>query len=179
MYYQAAGSRATTEERGLERRRKLDGLRKWKFDDVLQMFPVLLQLALLLFSSAIPVYLWSIPPSETSYFRLLAQLSTVIQFYKERSDPIDDPGDAMSSDKWAFHTFTSLDLVWHIALGQKGSEHFLDNLHVNKILSLEESTFVDYLCFINSFFAPINPQMLVEVDKSRLRVPPISVAVKG
>ncbi|KAJ7828899.1 hypothetical protein B0H13DRAFT_1916815 [Mycena leptocephala] len=32
MYYQAAGSRGTIEERGLERQRKLDGLRKWKFD---------------------------------------------------------------------------------------------------------------------------------------------------
>ncbi|KAJ7917912.1 hypothetical protein B0H13DRAFT_2439970, partial [Mycena leptocephala] len=60
MYYQAAGSRGTIEERGLERQRKLDGLRKWKFDAVLQMFPVLLQLALLLFSLAISVYLWPI-----------------------------------------------------------------------------------------------------------------------
>ncbi|KAJ7921691.1 hypothetical protein B0H13DRAFT_2414865 [Mycena leptocephala] len=60
MYYQAAGSRGTIEERGLERQRKLDGLRKWKFDAVLQMFPMLLQLALLLFSLAISVYLWTI-----------------------------------------------------------------------------------------------------------------------
>ncbi|KAJ7921680.1 hypothetical protein B0H13DRAFT_2414847 [Mycena leptocephala] len=60
MYYQAAGSRGTIEERGLERQRKLDGLRKWKFDAVLQMFPVLLQLALLQFASAISVYLWPI-----------------------------------------------------------------------------------------------------------------------
>ncbi|KAJ7353708.1 hypothetical protein DFH08DRAFT_956749 [Mycena albidolilacea] len=48
MYYQAAGSRGTIEQRGLERQRKLDGLRKWKFDTVLQAFPLLLQLALLL-----------------------------------------------------------------------------------------------------------------------------------
>ncbi|KAJ7921697.1 hypothetical protein B0H13DRAFT_2414875 [Mycena leptocephala] len=60
MYYQAAGSRGTIEERGLERQRKLDGLHKWKFDAVLQMFPMLLQLALLLFASAISVYLWPI-----------------------------------------------------------------------------------------------------------------------
>jgi hypothetical protein len=52
MYYQAAGSRGTStvEERGIERQRKLDGLRKWKFGVVLQTFPLLLQLALLLLS---------------------------------------------------------------------------------------------------------------------------------
>ncbi|KAF7360769.1 hypothetical protein MVEN_00808900 [Mycena venus] len=60
MYYQAAGSRGTIEERGLERQRKLDGLRKWKFDAVLQAFPLLLQLALLLFSSALSLYLWTV-----------------------------------------------------------------------------------------------------------------------
>ncbi|KAJ7770548.1 hypothetical protein B0H16DRAFT_1881547 [Mycena metata] len=60
MYYQAAGSRGTIEERGLERQRKLDGLRRWKFDAVLQMLPLLLQLALLLFSSALSLYLWTL-----------------------------------------------------------------------------------------------------------------------
>ncbi|KAJ6518151.1 hypothetical protein C8R47DRAFT_1062689 [Mycena vitilis] len=60
MHYQAAGSRGTIEERGLERQRKLDGLRKWKLDTVLQTFPLLLQLALMLFSSALSLYLWPI-----------------------------------------------------------------------------------------------------------------------
>ncbi|KAJ7769401.1 hypothetical protein B0H16DRAFT_1881938 [Mycena metata] len=60
MYYQAAGSRGTIEERGLERQRKLDGLVKWKFEAVLQAFPLLLQLALLLFASSISLYLWTI-----------------------------------------------------------------------------------------------------------------------
>ncbi|KAJ7759569.1 hypothetical protein B0H16DRAFT_1533767, partial [Mycena metata] len=60
MHYQAAGSRGTMEERGLERQRKLDGLRRWKFDAILQMFPLLLQLALLLFSSALSLYLWTV-----------------------------------------------------------------------------------------------------------------------
>ncbi|KAJ7510923.1 hypothetical protein B0H11DRAFT_1956596, partial [Mycena galericulata] len=60
MFYQAVGGRGTIEDRGLERQRKLDGLRKWKFDAVLQMFPLLLQLALLLFSTAISVYLWTV-----------------------------------------------------------------------------------------------------------------------
>ncbi|KAJ7479782.1 hypothetical protein FB451DRAFT_1239806 [Mycena latifolia] len=57
MHYEAAGSRGTIEERGLERQRKLDGLRKWKFDTVLQMFPLLLQIALLLFATALSIYL--------------------------------------------------------------------------------------------------------------------------
>ena len=60
MYYQAAGSRGTIEERGRERQRKLDGLRKWKFDAVLQMFPLLQQFALLLFATALSVYLWTV-----------------------------------------------------------------------------------------------------------------------
>ncbi|KAJ7775417.1 hypothetical protein B0H16DRAFT_1756759 [Mycena metata] len=60
VHYQAAGSRETIEERGLERQRKLDGLRRWRLDALLQMFPLLLQLALLLFSSALSVYLWSV-----------------------------------------------------------------------------------------------------------------------
>ncbi|KAJ7113151.1 hypothetical protein C8R44DRAFT_984939 [Mycena epipterygia] len=60
FYYQAAGSRGTIEERGHERQRKLDGLLSWKFDLVLQTFPLLLQLALLLFSVALAVYLWTV-----------------------------------------------------------------------------------------------------------------------
>ncbi|KAJ7268488.1 hypothetical protein C8J57DRAFT_345733 [Mycena rebaudengoi] len=60
MHYEAAGSRGAIEERGLERQRKLDGLRQWKFDTVLQMFPLLLQLALLLFSTSLSVYLWTV-----------------------------------------------------------------------------------------------------------------------
>jgi hypothetical protein len=57
MYYQAAGSRGTIEERGLDRQRKLDGIRRWRFDLLLQIFPMLLQLALLLFSSVLSFYL--------------------------------------------------------------------------------------------------------------------------
>ncbi|KAJ7769367.1 hypothetical protein B0H16DRAFT_254857 [Mycena metata] len=63
MYYQAAGSRGTIEQRGLERQRKLDGLVKWKFEAVLQAFPLLLQLALLLFASSISLYLWTVQHS--------------------------------------------------------------------------------------------------------------------
>ncbi|KAF7363954.1 hypothetical protein MSAN_01053700 [Mycena sanguinolenta] len=59
-YYEAAGSRGSTEERGLERQRKFDGLRQWKFDIILQSFPLLLQLAVFLFSAALSSYLWTL-----------------------------------------------------------------------------------------------------------------------
>ncbi|KAJ7659198.1 hypothetical protein DFH06DRAFT_1297346 [Mycena polygramma] len=66
MHYQAAGSRGTIEERGLERQRKLDGLRKRKLDMVLQIFPLLLQFSLLLFWSGLSLYLWPIHRSLAS-----------------------------------------------------------------------------------------------------------------
>ncbi|KAJ7624403.1 hypothetical protein FB45DRAFT_923332 [Roridomyces roridus] len=60
MYYAAAGSSGTMAARGLERQRKLDGRQRWKFDSILQLFPLLLQLAVLLFTAALSVYLWKI-----------------------------------------------------------------------------------------------------------------------
>ncbi|KAJ7340587.1 hypothetical protein DFH08DRAFT_938517 [Mycena albidolilacea] len=60
MYYSAAGERGTSEARGLERQSKLDGLRKWKFDTILQIFPLLLQFGLLVFAIALSVYLWTV-----------------------------------------------------------------------------------------------------------------------
>ncbi|KAJ6525964.1 hypothetical protein B0H19DRAFT_1197548 [Mycena capillaripes] len=60
MSYSAAGERGTIETRGLERQRKLDGLRKWKFDTIMQMFPLLLQFGLFLFATGLSVFLWRI-----------------------------------------------------------------------------------------------------------------------
>ncbi|KAK6985063.1 hypothetical protein R3P38DRAFT_2661870 [Favolaschia claudopus] len=60
MYYSAAGERGTIEARGLERQRKLDGLQKWKFELIMQAFPLLLQFGLFLFAAALSVYLWRI-----------------------------------------------------------------------------------------------------------------------
>ncbi|KAK6977673.1 hypothetical protein R3P38DRAFT_2581199, partial [Favolaschia claudopus] len=60
MYYSAAGERGTVEARGLERQRKLNGLEKWRFELVMQAFPLLLQFGLFLFASALSVYLWRI-----------------------------------------------------------------------------------------------------------------------
>jgi ABC-type multidrug transport system permease subunit len=47
-------------QRGLERQRKLDGLRRWKFDMVLQTFSLPLQLTLFLLSARLSIYLWTI-----------------------------------------------------------------------------------------------------------------------
>ncbi|KAJ6529374.1 hypothetical protein B0H19DRAFT_1385014 [Mycena capillaripes] len=60
MHYLAAGERGTIEARGLERQRKFDGLRRWKFDAVMQLFPLLLQIGLFLFSAALSIYLWRV-----------------------------------------------------------------------------------------------------------------------
>ncbi|KAK6985067.1 hypothetical protein R3P38DRAFT_2661874 [Favolaschia claudopus] len=60
MYYSAAGERGTVEARGLERQRKLNGLEKWRFELIMQAFPLLLQFGLFLFASALSVYLWRI-----------------------------------------------------------------------------------------------------------------------
>ncbi|KAJ7484228.1 hypothetical protein FB451DRAFT_1169296 [Mycena latifolia] len=40
MYYSAAGQRGTIEARGLERQRKLDALRSWKFDTAMEFSPL-------------------------------------------------------------------------------------------------------------------------------------------
>ncbi|KAJ6560889.1 hypothetical protein DFH09DRAFT_509000 [Mycena vulgaris] len=60
LHYDSVGERGTLEERGLERQRKFTGLKNWKFDLVMQIFPLLLQLGLLLFASALSIYLWTI-----------------------------------------------------------------------------------------------------------------------
>jgi hypothetical protein len=77
MHYDAAGSRGTLAERGLERQRKHDGLQRWKFTLVMEMFPLLLQLALLLFSAALSVYLLTISRPIASIVITLTSLGTL------------------------------------------------------------------------------------------------------
>jgi hypothetical protein len=60
LHYSSVGERGTISERGLERQRKFDGLRRWRFDLVMQVFPLLLQFSLLLFATALSIYLWTI-----------------------------------------------------------------------------------------------------------------------
>lgn len=60
LHYDSVSERGTITERGLERQRKLNGLRHWKFDPVMQILPLLLQLSLLLFAVGLAFYLWTI-----------------------------------------------------------------------------------------------------------------------
>ncbi|KAJ7186457.1 hypothetical protein C8R46DRAFT_1057239, partial [Mycena filopes] len=81
MYYQAAGSRGSIEQRGLERQRKLDGLIKWKFDAVLQLLPLLLQLALLLFACSLSVYLWTVNHAISTIVIILTSCGLIAYFF--------------------------------------------------------------------------------------------------
>ncbi|KAJ7874160.1 hypothetical protein B0H14DRAFT_2569342 [Mycena olivaceomarginata] len=60
LHYDSVGERRTIEERRLERQRKFEAIQRWKFDLVMQIFPLLLQFALLLFATALSLYLWTI-----------------------------------------------------------------------------------------------------------------------
>lgn len=51
--------RGTIDDRGRQRQMKLDGLRTWHFDSVLQFLPSLLQISLLLFGVALSASMWT------------------------------------------------------------------------------------------------------------------------
>ncbi|KAG2138580.1 uncharacterized protein EDB93DRAFT_1090530, partial [Suillus bovinus] len=55
--------RGSQEERGKRRQEKFDGLVTWYFDAVVQSFPVLLQISLLLFGIALSANIWYEQPS--------------------------------------------------------------------------------------------------------------------
>lgn len=56
-------SRGTVDDRGRQRQMKLDGLRTWHFDSVLQFLPSLLQISLLLFGVALSASMWIMSPT--------------------------------------------------------------------------------------------------------------------
>ncbi|KAG2156678.1 uncharacterized protein EDB93DRAFT_926754 [Suillus bovinus] len=58
-HYKSNNIHGSLEDRGKHRQRKLDGMEAWYFDAVLQSFPVLLQISLLLFGIAISAFVWS------------------------------------------------------------------------------------------------------------------------
>jgi hypothetical protein len=60
LHYNSVGERGTIAERGAERQRKFDGMCRWRFNLVMQAFPLLLQFSLLLFATALSIYLWTI-----------------------------------------------------------------------------------------------------------------------
>jgi hypothetical protein len=55
--------RGSQEERGKHRQEMFDGLVTWYFDAVVQSFPVLLQISLLLFEVALGAHMWYQQPS--------------------------------------------------------------------------------------------------------------------
>jgi hypothetical protein len=60
LHYNSVCEHSTIAERGVERQRKFDGMRRWRFDLVMQVFPLLLQFGLLLFAAALSIYLQTI-----------------------------------------------------------------------------------------------------------------------
>ncbi|KAF7352326.1 hypothetical protein MVEN_01196300 [Mycena venus] len=78
LHYNSVGERGTIEERGLERQRKVDGMRRWRFDLVMQVFPLLLQFSLLLFAVALAIYLWTIHHAIAAIALSLAGLGSIL-----------------------------------------------------------------------------------------------------
>ncbi|KAJ6571967.1 hypothetical protein B0H19DRAFT_853005, partial [Mycena capillaripes] len=66
LHYGSVGEKGTTRERALERQRKVDGLRHWKFDLAMQILPLLLQFSVFLFAVGLSFYLWTIHPMVAS-----------------------------------------------------------------------------------------------------------------
>ena len=60
LHYTRVTTRGNVIDRGKERQVKLAGLRKWRFHLVMGSLPVLLQFALLLFGTALTVYIWDL-----------------------------------------------------------------------------------------------------------------------
>ncbi|KAJ7081920.1 hypothetical protein C8R44DRAFT_905064, partial [Mycena epipterygia] len=73
MYYSSA-RQGSIEQRCIARQREFDGICKWKFEEILNTFPVLLQSSLFLFAAALSTYLWTINHS-------LAIIVVVLTFF--------------------------------------------------------------------------------------------------
>jgi hypothetical protein len=58
--YDSADMRGTVVERSRNRQRKLDGIIAWYFNNVMELLPLMLQAALLLFGCALSRYLWEV-----------------------------------------------------------------------------------------------------------------------
>ncbi|KAJ7758401.1 hypothetical protein B0H16DRAFT_1536084, partial [Mycena metata] len=77
LQYDSVGEKGTIGERALERQRKFDGIRRWKFALVLQICPVLLQFSLFLFAAALSTYLWTVHHVIAAIVLILTSLSFV------------------------------------------------------------------------------------------------------
>ena len=90
--------RGTVVERSQSRQRKLDGIKTWYFDNVMELLPLMLQAALLLFGCALSRYLWEINRTIASVllgvtsFGALSYLFIVIAGTVFESCPYQTPG---------------------------------------------------------------------------------------
>jgi hypothetical protein len=89
--------RGSQEERGKRRQEMFDGIVTWYFDAVVQSFPVLLQISLLLFGIALGANIWTEQPSiawviiATTVFGFLFYSLTVMEFLISPSCPFQTP----------------------------------------------------------------------------------------
>ena len=79
LYYKRASTWGSIVDRGKERQVKFVGLQKWGLHFIMQLLPVLLQLALLLFGVGIIIYLWDIDLSAAVV--ILAVICIAFAFY--------------------------------------------------------------------------------------------------
>jgi hypothetical protein len=78
-HYKSNNIRGSLEDRGKHRQQKLDGMEAWQFHAVLQSFPVLLQISLLLFGVAISAFVWS--QQGTLAIAVIASMAIGLFFY--------------------------------------------------------------------------------------------------
>ncbi|KAJ7189060.1 hypothetical protein C8R46DRAFT_980463 [Mycena filopes] len=90
LAYTSAGEHGPISTRGLERQRKFDGLRKWHFETVIQMFPLLLQFGLFVFAAGLSVYLWTVSFLWHSWSSVLQLLDSprILPFWYPPSWPL-------------------------------------------------------------------------------------------
>ena len=79
LYYTRAMTRGNIIDRGKEHQAKLAGLRKWRLHLIMELPPLMLQFALLLFGVALVVYLWDLDVSIAGV--VLAVTSIGLAFY--------------------------------------------------------------------------------------------------
>jgi hypothetical protein len=96
--YDSADMRGTVVERSQNRQRKLDGIIKWYFNNVMELLPLMLQAALLLFGCALSRYLWEVNRTIASVvigvtsFGALSYIFIVIAGTAFESCPYQTPG---------------------------------------------------------------------------------------
>ncbi|KAF9782843.1 hypothetical protein BJ322DRAFT_177731 [Thelephora terrestris] len=79
LYYKRASTWGSVVDRGKERQVKFTGLQKWGLHFIMELLPVLLQLALLLFGIGIIAYLWDIDRSAAEV--IMVSVYTGFAFY--------------------------------------------------------------------------------------------------